>query len=98
MFDNTQIVDTKDLAKAVASLVALSLQPEQLNKILVRDNQGQESYVAPGLVTRITTTKIYNPERTASEVVYVNGDRFTVDLEPPKLGAQLGLPTNTSGA
>lgn len=96
MFDNIQKVDTKDLAKAVASLVALSLKPEQLNKVLVRDNQEKESYIAPGLITRISTVKIYNPERTASEVVYVNGDRFTVDLDPVKLGEQIGLKTNNS--
>lgn len=98
IFDNIQTVDTKDLAKAVASLVAMSLKPEQLNKVLVRDNQGKESYIAPGLITRIVAVKIYNPERTASEVVYVNGDRFTVDLEPQKLGAQLALPTNSNEA
>lgn len=98
MFDNTQTVDTKDLAKAVASLVALSLKPEQLNKVLVRDDKGNESYIAPGLITRIVTVMIFNSKRTASEVVYLNGDRFTVDLEPQKLGAQLGLPTNSNEA
>lgn len=37
MFDNNQVVDTKDLAKAINSLLALSLKPEQLAQVKVKE-------------------------------------------------------------
>lgn len=94
MFDNTQIVETKELAKAVQGLSGLLATPEQLKQKKVTERSGDIIYIAPGLISRIMTIEIYNPDRDASLVRYINGDIFKVDLKVEDLVAQLGLDSD----
>ena len=56
MFDNNQVVDTKDLAKAIQALSALSVNEGQLKQVEVLEANGEVNYVAPGMITRIINT------------------------------------------
>lgn len=91
MFDNTQIVETKDLAKAINSLLAMSLKPEQLTQIKVTEVNGDINYVAPGMITRILDTTLYNPERKGSWIHYITGENFKLDIPVEDLADQLKL-------
>lgn len=91
MFDNTQIVETKDLAKAINSLLAMSLKPEQLTQIKVTEVNGDINYVAPGMITRILDTTLYNPGRKGSWVHYITGENFKLDIPVEDLADQLKL-------
>ena len=80
MFDNTQTVHTKDLAAAVRALSGLFLNEKQLTKKQITDDKGEVHIICPGMITRIRPVKLYEPLRNGSEVFYVNGERFTIDL------------------
>lgn len=91
MLDINQIVHTKEAAEAIKYLAGLFIKPEQLKQIEVIDRANKKHYVAPGLITRMMSTEIYNPTRAASIVYYVNGDTFKVDLETQELARQLNI-------
>lgn len=91
MFDNNQVVDTKDLAKAIQALSALSVNEGQLKQVEVLVANGEVNYVAPGMITRIINTTFYNPEREASWVYYINGDHFKLDIPVKELAKQIKL-------
>lgn len=91
MFDNNQVVHTKDLAEAIKSLVAMSLKPEQLEQVKVKEINGVINYVAPGMITRILDTGFYNPERRGSWIYYITGENFKLDVPVEDLASQLSL-------
>lgn len=93
MFDNKQIVETKDVAEAIRALVGLAIKPDQLSKKKVVDRNQKSYFIAPGIITRIVPKTFYNEQRTASSVVYLNGDTFDIDLTPEDLANELGITT-----
>lgn len=89
---NTQIVDTKDLAVALKALSGMMLTEAQLSKKKVVDESGAIHFICPGMITRITTAQFYEPtKRTRSEVFYITGEAFTVDITTQDLAKQLGI-------
>lgn len=95
MLDNHNVIDTKDLAKAVQSLLALSVQPDQLKLVSVREIDGDINYIAPGLITRIEEWEFYSPDRKGSRIYYITGEAFTLDLPVENLAAQLNLTVSS---
>lgn len=91
MLDNTQIVNTKELAKAVQGLSGLLLTEKQLTKKRITDGKGESHIVCPGMITRIWPTTLYEPLRKGAEIYYVNGQRFSIDLTVDELCQQLGI-------
>lgn len=92
MFDNiTQEVNTKDLADVLKALPGMMLTEAQLSKKKVVDEKGEAHFICPGMITRITTTTLYEPVRTRSKVFYVTGEVFAVDLTTQDLAKLLGI-------
>jgi hypothetical protein len=91
MLDFIQTVETKDVADAIKSLIGAALKPEQLAKIEISDRYGIKSYLAPGMVTRIISKKFYSDRPAGSDVSYINGEVFFIDLPPEDLAQQLGI-------
>lgn len=91
MFDNTQIVNTKDLAEAVRALSGALLTEKQMTKMQITDAQGEIHVVCPGMITRITPVKLYEPLRNGSKIFYVNGESFALDLTTDVLADLLSI-------
>src|SRR5690554_683836 len=92
MFDNiSQKVETKDVADAIRAMAGMFMTEDQLTKKKIVDAQGKVEFLCPGLITRISPTKLYEPIREGSAVFYVNGDKFSIDLTTEALSEQLGL-------
>lgn len=87
----TQSIDTKDIATALKALSGMMLTEAQLSKVKVVDDAGAVHFICPGMITRITTTTLYEPVRTRSKVFYVTGEAFAVDLTTQDLAKQLGI-------
>lgn len=91
MFDNNVEINTDEVAKSIALLGKINLSKEQLELTKIKNSKGEVSYIAVNLISRITNTTIYQPERRVAKVFYFTGENFTIDIDVNELALQLNL-------